>query len=51
MLRNRIFVGILWIVSLVGITFYGGTISYGFFTAVTLLPVLSLLYLLCLLGT
>ncbi|MBR4813174.1 MAG: DUF58 domain-containing protein [Lachnospiraceae bacterium] len=47
MLRNRIFVGILWIVSLVGITFYGGTISYGFFTAVTLLPVLSLLYLLC----
>ena len=47
MLRNRIFVGILWIVSLIGISFYGGTISYGFFTAVTLLPVLSFLYLLC----
>ena len=46
MLRNRIIVGLLWIVSLVGITFYGGTISYGFFIAVTLLPLLSLCYLL-----
>jgi Uncharacterized conserved protein (some members contain a von Willebrand factor type A (vWA) domain) len=47
MLRNRIIVGVLWIVSLVGISFYGGTISYGFFAAITLLPVLSFLYLLC----
>ena len=46
MLRNRILIGILWIVSLVGISFYGGTISYGFFIAVTLLPVLSFIYLL-----
>ena len=46
MLRNRVIVGILWIVSLVGITFYGGTISYGFFIAVTLLPLLSFCYLL-----
>ena len=47
MLRNRLIVGILWIVSLVGITFYGGTISYGFFIAVTLLPLISFGYLLC----
>ena len=47
MLRNRIIVSLLWIVSLVGITFYGGTISYGFFIAVTLLPLLSFSYLLC----
>lgn len=46
MLRNRIIIGVLWIVSLVGITYYGGTISYGFFAAITLLPVLSLCYLL-----
>ena len=46
MLRNRIIIGTLWIVSLVGISYYGGTISYGFFIAVTLLPLLSLVYLL-----
>ena len=37
----------LWILSLVGISFYGGAVSYGFFFGVTLLPVVSLVYLLC----
>lgn len=35
----------LWILSLISISFYGGTISYGFFFGMTLLPVISLLYL------
>ena len=35
----------LWILSLVAISFYGGTISYGFFFGLTLLPVCCLLYL------
>lgn len=37
---------LLWILSLVGISFYGGAISYGLFWGITLLPVLSLVYLL-----
>lgn len=37
---------LLWILSLVGISFYGGAISYGLFWGVTLIPVLSLVYLL-----
>lgn len=36
---------VLWIVSLAAITCYGGAISYGFFFGVTLLPVVSLVYL------
>ena len=36
---------LLWILSLVGISFYGGAVTYGFFFALTLLPVVSLLYL------
>lgn len=36
----------LWILSLVAISFYGGAISYGFFFGMTLIPVVSLLYLL-----
>lgn len=36
---------LLWIVSLVGISFYGGAVTYGFFFALTLLPVVSFLYL------
>lgn len=47
MLRNRILVGLLFILSLVGISFYGGPISYGFFIMVTLLPITSAVYLLC----
>ncbi len=46
MKRNRVILIILWIVSLVGISFYGGTVSYGFFAAVTLVPVVSIVYLL-----
>jgi len=35
----------LWILSLIAISFYGGTISYGFFFAITLLPLISFAYL------
>ena len=46
MKKNRIIWGVLWILSLVGISFYGGPISYGFFAVVTFLPIVSGLYLL-----
>ena len=46
MARNRIIYGILWVLSLVGISFFGGPVSYGIFTLLTLIPVISLLYLL-----
>lgn len=36
----------LWILSLVGISFYGGVVSYGIFCALTLLPVIMYAYLL-----
>lgn len=36
---------LLWIVSLAGISCYGGAVTYGFFFALTLLPVVSFLYL------
>ena len=36
----------LWILSLLTISFYGGAISYGFFFGVTLIPVVSAVYLL-----
>lgn len=42
--RRRIFFG-LWILSLGAISFYGGAVSYGFFWGITLIPVVSLLYL------
>ncbi|MBQ2804059.1 MAG: DUF58 domain-containing protein [Lachnospiraceae bacterium] len=45
-MRRRIWL-ILWMVSLVGISFYGGAVSYGFFWATTLVPIVSLVYLLC----
>lgn len=47
MKRNRIIFAVLWILSLVGISFFGGAVSYGFFTMLTLLPVISLAYLGC----
>lgn len=47
MKRNRIILGILWILSLVGISFFGGPVSYGFFALLTLVPLVSLGYLLC----
>ena len=43
---RRFILLLLWILSLVGITFYGGAISYGLFWGITLIPVLSLVYLL-----
>lgn len=43
---RRIILLLLWVLSLVGISFYGGAISYGLFWGITLLPVLSLVYLL-----
>lgn len=46
MKKNRIVFGILWILSLVGISMYGGAVSYGFFFAVTLMPLFSYIYLL-----
>lgn len=36
---------VLWILSLVAISLYGGAVSYGFFFGITLLPVISLVYL------
>lgn len=36
-----------WILSLVAISFYGGAISYGFFTTITLIPIVSIIYLAC----
>ncbi len=47
MRRNRIILLILWILSLVAISFYGGPVSYGFFFALTLIPVVSLIYIAC----
>ncbi len=46
MKRNRIILGICWIISLIGISFFGGPVSYGFFTLFTILPIISILYLL-----
>lgn len=39
--------GILWLLSLAAISFYGGTVSYGIFFALTFLPFFSLLYIVC----
>lgn len=38
---------ILWVLSLAGITCFGGAVSYGFFFGMTLLPVISLIYIAC----
>lgn len=43
--RRRIWL-ILWILSLVGISYFGGNISYLFFWAMTFVPVISFLYIL-----
>lgn len=42
---RRLCLLLVWILSLVAISFYGGAISYGFFFGVMLLPVISLVYL------
>ena len=38
---------ILWIMSVISISFYGGPVSYGFFTVLTIIPVISILYIFC----
>ncbi|MBD5457037.1 MAG: DUF58 domain-containing protein, partial [Lachnospiraceae bacterium] len=45
-LRRWVFFG-LWILSLAAISSFGGAVSYGLFFAVTLVPLVSFLYLLC----
>lgn len=42
---RRIVLALLWVLSLVLISFYGGSISYGIFFAITLLPIVSIVYL------
>lgn len=42
--RKRVLL-FLFLLSLIGISFYGGTVSYGFFFGVLLVPVISLSYL------
>lgn len=46
MRRNRLIYLAVWILSLFGISFFGGVVSYGLFWALTLLPVVMLTYLL-----
>ena len=50
MRRNRLILAALWILSVICISFYGGSVSYGFFAVVTLVPVVSLIYLLLVLS-
>lgn len=45
MKRNRIIWFCMWILSLAGISFRGGAVSYGLFAVLTLIPFFSLLYL------
>lgn len=42
---RRLLLLCLWGLSLIGISFYGGAVSYGFFFGVTFIPVISLIYL------
>lgn len=47
MRKYRILYLCLWILSLTAISVYGGVISYGFFFGISLLPVISLIYIVC----
>lgn len=47
MRTRRAVLGIAWLLSLAAISFYGGTVSYGIFFALTFLPFLSLFYIVC----
>lgn len=47
MLRNRIIWTILLIVALIGISFFGGPITYGFLAVIIMVPIISLVYLMC----
>lgn len=42
---RRIILFLLWLLSLLAISFYGGAVSYGVFFCVTLIPLISLVYL------
>ena len=46
MKKNRIIWFCLWVLSIIGISLRGGAVTYGFFTAMTLIPVISVIYLL-----
>ncbi len=48
--RNRIILAIAWTLSLVGISFFGGPVSYGLFALISLIPVISVIYLLFVVG-
>lgn len=45
--KRRAVFGAAWLLSLVAISFYGGTVSYGLFFALTLIPLISLFYIVC----
>ncbi len=45
--KRRAVWSVLWCLSLAAISFYGGAISFGIFFGLTLVPVISLVYLLC----
>lgn len=47
MRKRRAVLGVSWLLSLAAISFYGGTVSYGIFFALTFLPLLSLFYIVC----
>jgi len=47
MRKRRAVFCVSWLFSLVTISFYGGTVSYGLFFALTLLPLLSFFYIAC----
>ncbi len=44
--RRIVFIA-LWVLSLIAISVYGGAVSYGFFFGLTLIPIVSLVYLVC----
>ncbi len=46
MRRNRIILAVLWLLSLLAISFYGGAVSYGLFAFFSLVPAAALLYIL-----
>ncbi len=46
MKRRRLIFGILWILSLTAISFYGGAVSYGLFFGLSLIHCISFIYLL-----
>lgn len=43
---KRLILLLLWILSLVGISYFGGSVSYVFFFTITLYPIVSLIFLL-----